>query len=172
MKPLTDEQNIVLIGMPGAGKSTVGVLLAKATNREFLDTDVFIQAREGRPLQDIVNTEGLRRFCHIEERHLLALDVRRHVLATGGSAVYSNSAMGHLRSNGVVVYLALPLPELKTRLDNLATRGVVIAEGHTLEGLYQERRPLYEAWADLTVDCVGKNQDQVVTEVLGELGAV
>ena len=130
---------------------------------------MFIQAREQRPLQEIVNTEGLRRFCHIEQRHLLALDVHRCVLATGGSAVYSNPAMHHLKSSGVVVYLMLPLSELEARLSNLATRGVVIAEGHTLAGLYEERRPLYEVWSDLSIDCTRKNQDQVVTEILCKL---
>ena len=97
--------------------------------------------------------------------------MKRCVLATGGSAVYSNPAMGHLKAGGVMVYLALPLDQLKARLDNLATRGVVIAEGHTLEGLYEERRPLYEVWADLTIDCSAKNQDQIVTEILRKIEA-
>jgi len=168
---LSPEQNIVLIGMPGAGKSTVGVLLAKATGREFIDTDVFIQARQGRPLQEIVDSEGLRGFCHIEEREVLELRARRFVIATGGSVVYSNAAMGHLRAGGVIVYLALPLDAIERRLSNLAARGVVIADGHSLAGLYEERRPLYEAWADLTVDCVGKNQDHIVAEIVERLEA-
>ena len=168
---LDRDRNIVLIGMPGAGKSTVGVLLAKATEREFIDTDVFIQARQGRPLQEIVESEGLRGFCHIEERHILELAARRFVIATGGSVVYSNPAMGHLRDAGVIVYLALPLDAIERRLSNLATRGVVIAEGHSLAGLYEERRPLYETWADLTVDCVGKNQDHIVAEIVERLHA-
>jgi shikimate kinase len=162
----SSQRNLVLIGMPGAGKSTVGVLLAKATSREFMDTDVLIQAREGRLLQHIVDSDGMKAFCRIEEQYLLDIQVRSFVIATGGSVIYSEAAMEHLQKNGLLIYLNLPLKELCLRLDNLATRGVVIPPGQSMTALYQQRTLLYQRWADLTINATGKNQDQVVTEIL------
>jgi len=170
MSRLTDERNIILIGMCGVGKSTVGVLLAKETRREFLDTDVLIQVRDGRGLQEIIDSEGLIGFCRIEEEAILALDVRSHVIATGGSVVYSVSATGRLKDTGPVVYLELPFDVLARRVANLATRGVVIAEGQTLRDIYEERRPLYETWADVTVNCADKTQDEIVMEIIRAIG--
>src|ERR1035437_5197840 len=118
--------NVVLVGIPGAGKSTVGVLLAKVMGCAFLDTDVFLQAREGRTLQNLLETVGVAAFRALEERTLLALDVRRHVIATGGSAVYSDAAMQRLREHGVMLHLDLPLTALERRLRNFTTRGVVM----------------------------------------------
>ena len=164
-----DDRNIILIGMPGVGKSTVGVLLAKATRRGFIDTDVHIQASQGRTLQEIIDTEGLAAFCRIEERHILSLDCRAHVLATGGSAVYSAPAMTHLKESGVIVHLDLALDLLQQPLTNMAARGVVIEPGRTLRELDQQRRPLYGAWADVTIDTAEKNQDQLVAEILSAL---
>jgi len=151
--------------MPGVGKSTVGVLLAKATRRGFLDTDVWIQTREGRTLQEILDAEGLERFCRIEEEHILSLAAPGSVIATGGSVVYSEAAMGHLRASGPIVYLTLPLEQLEKRITNMATRGIVIERGRTLGDLFEERRGLYERWADLTIDCGGKTQDEIAAEI-------
>ncbi len=167
---MEQQDNIILIGMPGVGKSTVGVLLAKATGRNFIDTDVYIQAGDGRTLQEILDLAGTAEFCRIEEQYLLCLEVRRHVVATGGSAVYSEPAMTSLKRGGVVVHLDLPLAEIERRLANLAVRGVVMAPGQSLAALYQQRQPLYRRWADVTVDCEGKTQDQVVAEILRRVG--
>jgi len=158
--------NIVLIGMPGVGKSTLGVLLAKATSRDFVDTDVYIQAREGRGLQEILDGDGPAAFRAIEERNVLSLQYRRAVIATGGSVVYSESAMAHLRAAGIVVHLALPLAALQTRLTNIGTRGILRAPGQTLESLFHERAPLYRRYADVTVDCFGKSHERIVDEIV------
>lgn len=160
-----DRDNITLVGMPGVGKSTVGVLLAKATGRRFVDTDLVIQTRVGAPLQDILDTRGMVAFCRIEEEVLLDMDVHSSVIATGGSVVYSAAAMGRLNRTGPIVHLDLPLDALERRISNLETRGVVLGPGRTLADLYAERRPLYETWADLTVDCSGRTQDAIVTEI-------
>lgn len=159
-------KNIVLIGMPAVGKSTIGVLLAKAISRDFLDTDVYIQAREGRSLQEIIDREGLEEFCRIEERHILSLVCRGKVMATGGSVVYSQTAMDHLRSCGAVVHLTLDLPAIKKRLTNLDSRGVVMAPGKTLDLLYEERMPLYRRYANFTVSCPGKTHEEIVAEII------
>lgn len=162
--------NIVLIGMPGVGKSTVGVLLAKATSRAFIDTDVVLQARAGRRLQAIIEAEGLDGFRAMEERAVLALDCRGHVVATGGSVVYSPRAMRHLKASGFTVHLHLPLPLLARRLTDLDARGVVIGSGQTLAELFAERLPLYRRWADTSIDCTGLSHEQVVEAISDRLG--
>lgn len=166
---IDDSANIILIGMPGVGKSTVGVLLAKALRRGFVDSDLLIQAGEDRGLQEIIDRNGNDAFCRLEEQYLLCLDVRRHVIATGGSAVYSEPAMRALKASGPVVHLSLPLERLLERLENLATRGVVIDPNQGLGELYRRRMPLYARWADVTVECDGRNQDQVTTEIINGL---
>ena len=160
------KSNIILIGMPGAGKSTVGVLLAKVTNRSFLDTDVELQAEMRMRLHDIIAEKGSDFFCALEERHIYTVNVRDHVIATGGSAVYSDRAMRYLGAGGVVVYLQLSLDSLKKRLSSLDERGVVIREGQTLDELYAERAPLYEKYADVTVVCDDFTHEQVAAAVL------
>ena len=169
MTAKSKEANIVLIGMPAVGKSTIGVLLAKATSRDFIDTDVYIQAREGRSLQEIINQEGLEEFCRIEARHVLSLSCRGKVMATGGSVVYSEAAMKYLGSCGVIVHLTLDLAAIKKRLTDLDARGVVMAPGKTLDLLYDERLPLYRQYADFTVNCRGKNHEGIVTEIIRAL---
>lgn len=154
--------------MPGAGKSTVGVLLAKALSRTFVDTDLIVQAAEGRRLQDIIDEDGLDAFRAIEERHVLAIDVDNAVIATGGSVPYSEKAMAHLKANGTVVYLQLPLEEVLRRITNMDSRGIAIAPGQSFEALYAERLPLYERYADITIACNGLTHEQVVSEAIAQ----
>lgn len=161
-----DGRNVVLIGMPGVGKSTVGVLLAKAMSRDFLDTDVYIQAHECRRLQDLLDELGREAFLRLEEGYLMTLDREDCVIATGGSAVYSAPAMEHLGASGVRVHLELPLEDLERRISNLHSRGVVMTRDQTLRGLFEEREPLYREYADVTVDCRGLTHDETVRAVL------
>lgn len=162
---LTDK-NVVLIGMPGVGKSTVGVLLAKALGRYFLDTDILIQALQDRSLQEIIDSDGLAAFCELEEEHVLSIDLTSAVIATGGSVVYSEAAMRHLTAHGVIVHLDLPVAQIEERLANLNTRGVVIDPGQTVRTLYDQRRGLYRRYAQITLDCTAKTHDQIVTELV------
>lgn len=163
------QPSISLIGMPGAGKSTIGVLLAKQLARPFVDVDVFIQAGTGQSLQQIIDQRGLEAFCQIESEYVRCLDLHGHVVATGGSVVYSEEAMAFLAEAGAVVYLALPLEQLEQRLTNLATRGVVMPAGQTLADLHRRRSPLYRRWADVTIDCGGKNHQQVLDAIVAAL---
>jgi shikimate kinase len=148
--------------MPGAGKSTIGVVLAKAANLGFLDTDVLLQERERRTLQQILEEEGFEGFCAAEERLILSLERRRCVIATGGSVVYSEAAMRRLASEGWIVYLQTPLEEIEKRVRNWSSRGVVMRPGGTLASLYKERAPLYERWADETIACAGRDLEEIV----------
>lgn len=157
--------NVVLIGMPGCGKSTVGVLLAKALGMSFVDTDVVLQARERRKLQTIINEIGIDAFLLREEEAILGLDCDRTVVATGGSVVYGRRAMEHLHAHGVVVYIRLPYKIIQARLSNLATRGVTLRPGQTLRDLYDERVPLYEAEADIVFDAQDGDIEQTVERI-------
>ncbi len=161
--------NISLIGMPGVGKSTIGVLLAKALSWSFIDTDLFIQVLEQRNVREIIQTEGIERFAQIEQRCVVALDRREHVIATGGSVVYGLAAMEHLKMLGSVVHLDLPFPPLERRLSNLNGRGVVIPPGQTLYGLFQQRQPMYQEYADVTIECIGRSHEQIVDEITERL---
>lgn len=162
--------NVTLIGMPGAGKSTLGVLLAKRTAREFLDTDLHIQETQHARLQQIIERCGVEEFRRIEERSVLELDCSNCVIAPGGSAVYSDAAMQHLGRIGVRVYLDVPLAELERRLGDLDARGVIRAPGQDLAGLLAERLPLYERWADVRVDCDGLAHDVAVDAIIDAIG--
>ena len=157
--------NIVLIGMPGCGKSTVGVLLAKALGMNFVDTDVVFQAKEGKKLQSIINEIGIDAFLKREEEAILSFSCDKTVIATGGSVVYGQEAMKHLHENGVVVYIRLPYAEIERRLSNLATRGVTLREDQTLYDLYQERIPLYEKEADVVLDAANFEIEQTVATI-------
>lgn len=148
-----NKDNIVLIGMPGAGKSTVGVVLAKKLGYAFVDSDLVLQEREGRLLHEIIEERGAERFWEAEEAANLSIDVRRAVIATGGSAVYGGRAMERFRSIGTVVYLRLSCEAIADRLGDLSERGVTLRDGQSLAELYAERVPLYERYADCTVDC-------------------
>ena len=145
--------NIVLVGMPGAGKSTVGVLLAKALGYGFVDVDLVIQHREGALLQEILDSRGRDSFLDAEERAVLELDCRRTVIAPGGSAVCREGAARRLQALGTVVYLNVPLEELLRRIRNLSQRGIAMEPGQTLADVLAYRDPLYRKYADLIVDC-------------------
>ena len=164
MRP--EAKNVVLIGMPGVGKSTVGVLLAKRIGYGFLDTDILIQTREGKSLRQLIERFGPQGFCRLEARHILSVALGGHVIATGGSVVYDADAMRHLRSGGRRIHLDLDLDSLQRRLDDVVSRGVVISPGNDLRGLYEERQPLYLANCDVTIDTTGLAPSQVVDRIL------
>lgn len=166
---IEDRDNVVLIGMPGAGKSTVGVLLAKRLTKNFVDTDVIIQSSEGRTLQDIVDHDGYLALRTIEERELLALDLCNHVIATGGSAAYSVRAMNALRRQGIIVYLKVDYPTLARRVTNLGSRGIAKAADQTFADVFAERIPLYEQHAEVVIDCDHLDQEQVVEAICAAL---
>ena len=161
-----DKSSIVLIGMPGSGKSTVGVILAKMTSRDFVDTDVIIQTSKGRSLQDIVNMEGYMALRQIEEDIILTLRCFNHVIATGGSAVYSPSAMKHLKSAGVIVFLDVDLPVLEGRVSNLDKRGLARRPDQTLGDLFRERINLYRKYADITIECGNLNHEGICSQII------
>jgi shikimate kinase len=147
------KDNIILIGMPGSGKSTVGVQLAKHLGLEFIDTDLLIQTNQGRLLQDIVDTDGHEVLREIEAEELRQLKIHKALVATGGSAVYSDSGMQNLKSQGIVIYLDVSFAEIKKRITNSEnSRGIAKAKGQTLEDIYNERVPLYKKHADITID--------------------
>lgn len=146
-------KNIVLIGMPGCGKSTVGVLLAKSLGYDFLDTDLLIQRKAGKRLQEIIDTQGMQAFLAAEEEALCSVEARGTVIATGGSAVYSARGMEHLAEHGLVVWLRVDLPTLEARLGDFAARGIAGANAGDLAAIFAEREPLYARYAQITVNC-------------------
>jgi shikimate kinase len=156
---------IVLIGMPGAGKSTVGVLLAKRLGVGFVDTDILVQERAGRQLQEILDAAGYRELRRLEEEAILALEARGVVVATGGSAVYSGRAMGHLGASGVLVYLRASPEVLAGRIDDYGRRGVANPPDQSFGEIVRERAPLYERWADVVVEVDGLTHEGVVQAV-------
>lgn len=156
--------NIVLIGMPGAGKSTVGVVLAKKLGYAFLDSDLVIQSREKKLLHEIISEKGVEGFWAVEESVNESIETDRTVIATGGSVVYGRKAMEHLKRIGTVVYLKLSCAAVLERLGDLNERGVTMRDGQTFEELYDERIVLYEKYADITVDCEGLSIREIVEE--------
>lgn len=164
------KDNIVLIGMPGAGKSTVGVVLAKRLGYRFVDSDLVIQERYGKLLHELIEEHGVEGFWKIENDVNASLDGHRSVIATGGSVIYGSEAMEHLREIGTVVYLKLPYGEVVERLGDLNARGVTLTKGQTLRDLYEERVPLYEKYAHIVIDCHEKLLREVVHEVAGAAG--
>lgn len=160
------KKNIVLIGMPACGKSTIGVLLAKAMGYRFIDTDIVIQNDTGRLLQDIIDSEGLDAFCIAEERAICSVDEAGGcVIATGGSAVYSRTAMLHLKEHGMIYYLSLPVPEVEKRLHNIKSRGIAMRPQDTIQQVFERRRALYEEYADITIECLEKTIEETVSEI-------
>jgi shikimate kinase len=161
------KDNIILIGMPGVGKSTIGVILAKVLGYQFLDADLVIQQREGKLLHEIIEEQGTDGFIQVENRVNASLDVTRTVIATGGSVVYGREAMTHLKEIGTVVYLQVPFGVIKKRLSDIKGRGVVLRDGQTLYDLFMERTPLYEKYADIFLPEENLNVEQTV-ELLAE----
>ncbi|TBW49840.1 shikimate kinase [Marinobacter halodurans] len=166
---MNEHPNIVLIGMPGSGKSTVGVLLAKRTAMEFIDTDLLIQSAEGKTLQEIVDGTGYQALRHIEERVLCDLHASGAVISTGGSAVYSEAAMSHLKTNGRVVFLDVSLSTVQHRIGDYSLRGISKRPDQTIEELFAERNALYRRYADIIVDCDALNQEEACQAVLDQL---
>lgn len=162
--------NIILTGMPGAGKSTVGVILAKTLGMTFIDTDIVIQQRAGRRLQEIIDAEGTDGFLAAEEEAILSLHVKNAVIATGGSVVLEGKAMEHLNENGVIVYLEISFAEMERRLRNITSRGIVLPPGQGLRDMYDQRVPLYRKYAGITIRCSGWDFEEVVGKIVRELG--
>ncbi len=163
------KENIVLIGMPGVGKSTLGVVLAKELGFQFVDADLLIQERENRLLKEIIAEDGVEGFLKIENDVNASIRAEKTVIATGGSVIYGSDAMEHLKEIGTVVYLKLDYETLDSRLGNLKGRGVVLKDGQTLKDLYDERIPLYEKYADVIVDEGGLDLEQTLSQVLKQL---
>ena len=163
--------NIVLIGMPGSGKSTVGVVLAKALGLGFVDVDLLIQAREGALLQELIDRHGVERFLDLERDAVLSLNCRGKVIAPGGSCVCREESVAHMRELGTVVYLSLPLEDVEGRIHNLSSRGIALSPGQTLADVYRYRAPLYEKCAHITVPVWGQSLAETVESVKNALAA-
>lgn len=163
------KDNIVLIGMPGVGKSTIGVILAKILGYKFIDADIVIQQEEGKLLHEIIKSEGVEGFIKVENRVNASLDCHKAVIATGGSVVYGKEAMEHLKKIGRIVYLKVDYEIINHRLNNLKGRGVVLKDGQDLKALYEERIPLYEKYADIVVDENDCNIEETVEKLVKSL---
>ena len=164
------KSNIILIGMPGAGKSTVGVILAKRIGYNFIDTDLIIQAQEKQRLQQIIDTQGLNNFRKVEEQMLLNLHPEHTIIATGGSVIYSKNGLEELGKSGYRIYIQVPLKVLQQRIADMGQRGLVIDQGQTFEQLYRERTPLYEKFADITISCENISAEQVAAKIEKNIG--
>ena len=163
------KDNIVLIGMPASGKSTVGVILAKILGYNFIDSDIVIQEKEGRKLSEIIETEGIDGFINIENRINAGIEVQKTVIATGGSVVYGNEAMQHYKNIGKVIYMKVDMEVLNKRLSDVKQRGVVMKEGQSLVSLYNERCKLYEQYADVVIDEKNNTMEEVLADILANV---
>ncbi len=161
--------NIVLIGMPGSGKSTAGKILSNKTSRLFIDTDALIEATEKKKLQDIVDGKGNMAFRKIESEVIKKIRLKDHVIATGGSVVYSQTAMRHLKSIGIIIFLYTSIENLKLRIDNFEARGISKLPGQTIEDLFCERSALYKKYADITIACSKLTPDQTCAEIIKQM---
>lgn len=158
-------KNIVLIGMPGVGKSTIGVVLAKNMGMAFIDSDLVIQEQYGKKLHELIDKHGAEGFIKIEDEINASINPKRAVIATGGSAVYGENAMQHFKDVSKIIYLKLSYESIEDRLGDLTSRGVVLKEGQSLKDLYEERVPLYEKYADKVIDCESKGIREIVNEI-------
>ncbi len=157
--------NIILIGMPGCGKSTVGVILAKTLGIGFVDTDLIIQQRENRLLQNIIDTDGIDYFLNCEAEAVKSLDCDNSVIATGGSVVYREDAIEHLKEKGKIIFLDVPLDEIKRRLNNISTRGIAAQKNDTIDDIYNERIALYNKYADIIIKTDGESVEKTVEKI-------
>lgn len=164
-----NKSNIILIGMPGAGKSTIGVVLAKNRGYRFMDSDLVIQEQYGKLLHELITQHGLQGFIKIEEEVNASLTAEKCVIATGGSVIYGPKAMEHLREIGTVIYLKHSYEMIEQRLGDLKARGVALKDGQTLRSLYEERTPLYEKYADITIDCQAESIPNIIKEINSRL---
>jgi len=162
-------KTIILIGLPGAGKSTIGVILAKTLGMNFIDTDIVMQERTGRLLQELIDDEGIDAFLAIEEDTALSLDADNTVIATGGSVVLSDRAMKHLKSKSIIIYLIISFEEMVRRLENITTRGIVLFPGQSLSDMYDQRIPLYEKYADIRIGCSDGDFERILEAVVSEI---
>ena len=165
-----NKQNVVLIGMPASGKSTCGVIAAKVLLKNFFDTDLLVQGLEQSRLQELIDEKGTDYFFTAEENAILTLKLEATVIATGGSVIYSEKAMQHLKSLGKVIYLHLSYETMCKRINDLTTRGIVVKNGTTLKDMYDERIPLYEKYADVTIDCDNNNVEETVEQIIKAVG--
>lgn len=162
-------RNVILIGMPGCGKSTLGVLLAKALMMDFVDTDLLLQKQGGKPLQQMVDELGTAGFSKMEEECICELNLSNAVIATGGSVAMEEKAMTHLQETGVIVFVRLNYETIESRLKNISTRGIAMEKGQTLHDLYDYRQPFYHQWADVIVDADGQDVEQTVARLVEKL---
>ncbi|MEH6358017.1 MAG: shikimate kinase [Pseudomonadales bacterium] len=168
---MNQNNGVILVGMPGAGKSTLGVMLAKELGLDFLDTDVSIQVHESRTLQDIMDSEGYMKLREIEEIVLLKTEANGKVISTGGSAVYSDAGMLHLKKQGTVIFLDVTLDELRRRIHNFDTRGIARRPDQSFEELFEERCALYNKYSDIRFDCNGKTPAEILEALQEKLSA-
>lgn len=162
------KSNITLIGMPGAGKSTIGIILAKVLSFGFLDTDILIQINQQKSLQQIIDESDHFNLRKIEEEEILKINMVNHIIATGGSAVYSEKAMNHLKSISTVIFLKVGYEEITRRIHNVSTRGIAKSADQTLSDLYNERQILYKKYAELTFDCNALDQEEIAEKISRE----
>ena len=162
-------KNIVIIGMPSAGKSTIGVILAKTLGMNFIDTDILIQENTGRLLQEIITNDGIDAFLKIEEITILSLTCNNSIIATGGSVVLSDRSMDYLKKHGLIIYLNIVFEEMVQRLNNITTRGIVLAEGQSLIDMYTQRIPLYEKYAEITIDCSKEDVEDIIKKLINDV---
>lgn len=162
--------NVILVGMPGCGKSTVGVVLAKSLGYDFTDTDLIIARKEGKKLQKLIDEDGIQKFLQVENQVGKELSCSETVVATGGSMIMNPDAMEHLKSIGKVVYINVPLDVLKKRITNMKTRGIVFGKGETLDDIFAKRTPLYEKYADITINISKNNSlEQAVNKIVKKI---
>ncbi len=165
------KKNITLIGMPGVGKSTIGVILAKILCYHFIDSDLLIQESENMLLIDLIKEKGIDAFLEIENKINLSIETEHSIISTGGSVVYCHEAMKHLSEIGTIIYLKLDYSKLKTRLGNIKFRGVVMREGYDLKMLYDERTSLYEQYADITIDTNALDIEETLAAIIKALNS-